>query len=69
MTVEEALVALLAAAAGILLFFGLAQALDGQPPDGRQARLRGVHSEGPQGGSARNGRFPVLGASAGQDSL
>ena len=32
MTVEEALVALLAAVAGILLFLGLAQALDNRPP-------------------------------------
>jgi hypothetical protein len=31
MTVEEALVALLAGVAGILLFIGLAQALDGRP--------------------------------------
>jgi hypothetical protein len=37
-TVEEALVALLAAVAGILLFLGLAQALDDLPPDRRRSR-------------------------------
>jgi hypothetical protein len=54
LTVEEALVALLALVAGILLFLGLAQALDARPPrharprrgddDGRRSRAPGATS-------------------------
>jgi hypothetical protein len=39
-TVEEALVALLAAVAGILLFLGLAQALDNRRPRPMRRRYR-----------------------------
>jgi hypothetical protein len=39
-TVEEALVALLAGVAGILLFIGLAQALDGRPARERRPTER-----------------------------
>src|SRR5215471_20461506 len=38
-TLEEGLIALLAAAAGILLFVGLAQALDARPPRRRRRRV------------------------------
>jgi len=41
-TVEEALVALLAAVAGILLFLGLAQALDNRSPRPVRRRHRSV---------------------------
>ena len=59
MTVEEALLALLAAVAGILLFLGLAQALDSAPP--RHARQR--YQRAP--GSSRYGRRgPTVGEPA-----
>ena len=48
MTVEEALVALLAAVAGVLLFIGLAQALADPPDavDGRPRRRAGASRPG-----------------------
>jgi len=50
-TVEEALVALLAAVAGILLFLGLAQALDNRPR--RQMRRRHRPLEDSRGSRGR----------------
>jgi hypothetical protein len=46
MTVEEALVFLLAAAAGLLLFLGLAQALESRPPRRVRPRSRGGELRG-----------------------
>jgi len=52
-TVEEALVALLAAVAGILLFLGLAQALDNRPPRPMRRRHRSLEdSRGSRRGEA-----------------
>jgi hypothetical protein len=52
-TVEEALVALLAAVAGILLFIGLAQALGNQGPDVVDERHR------PPAGTPRPRQIPA----------
>jgi hypothetical protein len=63
-TVEEALLALLAFLAGILLFFGLAQALGSSPP--RHARQRDHHSPDP---SRHRLRAPTVAESAWESSL
>jgi len=60
-TVEEALVALLAAVAGILLFLGLAQALDNRPR--RQMRRRHRPLEDSRG--FRRGEAPSQDSAAG----
>jgi len=62
-TVEDALIALLAAVAGILLFLGLAQALDSRPPRLLRRRDRSL-PELPEWRGARRRMSPVPGDAA-----